>query len=78
MEQGTILDQDEPEILPAECIEIGTQQYGQLNNTQKIFVDAVLEAVDNDNTEQSCFNTDGPGGSGQTFYIYDSFESHSR
>ena len=61
------LDEDEPGTFPTESIEIGMQQYEQLNDIQRNFVDAVLSAIDNDNAEQKCFYIDGPGGSGKTF-----------
>ena len=67
MEQIEILDKDEPETLAAEYTRIGIEQYGQLNNIQKIFIDPVVSAIDSDNAEQTCFYINGPGGSGKTF-----------
>ena len=64
---GGKLDEGKPATSPAESTEIGMQQYAQLNDTQKIFVDAVLSAIENDNAEQTCFYIDGPGGSGKIF-----------
>ncbi|XP_043266625.1 ATP-dependent DNA helicase pif1-like [Venturia canescens] len=67
MEQIEISDDDERDISPAQFVEIGMRQYEQLNDTQKRFVDAVMNVIDNNNDEQTCFYIDGPGGSGKTF-----------
>nr|XP_046472571.1 uncharacterized protein LOC124214349 [Neodiprion pinetum] len=75
MEQIEILNEDdELDTLPTQFTKIGMQQYGQLNDTQKMFVDAVLCAIDNDDVEITCFYIDGPGGSGKTF-IYTTFSN---
>ena len=53
MEQVENLDEDELATLTAESTEIGIEQYRQLNDTQKRFVDAVLSAIDTDNAEKT-------------------------
>ncbi|XP_011872670.1 PREDICTED: uncharacterized protein LOC105564699, partial [Vollenhovia emeryi] len=46
---------------------IGMRQYGQLNIEQKVIVDTILLATASNNSNDSCFYIDGPGGSGKTF-----------
>ena len=51
MEQVENLDEDEPATLPASSTITDMEQYGQLKDTEKIFVDAVLSAIENNNAE---------------------------
>ncbi|XP_054274451.1 uncharacterized protein LOC128994153 [Macrosteles quadrilineatus] len=49
---------------------IGRRQYSNLNNEQKDFVDAVMEAIEDPmSCIPKCFFLDGPGGTGKT-YVY--------
>ena len=51
-----------------QMMQLGQQQYMQLNNEQKEIVDTILRAVDvNSQDRNNCICIDGPGGSGKTF-----------
>ena len=51
-----------------QTIELGNQQYSQLNEQQKEIADEVLSAVSTDTYNgNNCIYIDGPGGSGKTF-----------
>lgn len=50
-----------------QAMEIGTNQYKQLNDKQKEILDLVLSKLDNNTNNNNCFYIDGPGGSGKTF-----------
>ena len=55
------------QIFRQQMLHKGNQQYEQLNNEQKKFVDTILEATTNTSANNNCFYIDGPGGSGKTF-----------
>jgi len=52
---------------PQEDLSIANERYNLLNEKQKVFVDRILEVLENPNQIQNCFYIDGPGGSGKTF-----------
>ncbi|XP_018400734.1 PREDICTED: ATP-dependent DNA helicase pif1-like, partial [Cyphomyrmex costatus] len=56
--------EEENYITLEDAMEIGTKQYKQLNNKQKVIVDLILNRLDNINHNSNCFYIDGPGGSG--------------
>ena len=47
--------------------EIGNDQYIKLNTDQKIVVDTVLQAIENNQKESRCIYIDGLAGTGKTF-----------
>jgi len=67
MEQLTENSTEEDYVTLEEAMEIGTEQYKQLNEKQKEIVDLILNRLDSDANNNYCFYIDGPGGSGKTF-----------
>ena len=53
---------------PARMTEVGSAQYLQLNERQKMIVDFILKTDSDSQTNlNNCIYIDGPGGSGKTF-----------